>query len=294
MQQLTLTHGKWLVELMPQIGGSISRCAYDGQDMLRPAVPVAEGFAEARDMSSFPLVPFSNRIEHGRFEFNGESVHLPRNMGDHPHALHGQGWRRVWAVESEAPGQAVLAYDHEADTWPWRYVARQFFELSDDAMTLRLAVINMSDRPMPVGLGLHPYFLKTEGVSLTTGVTHQWESTNEQIPTQLVPLPQELDFSRGLKIEGLDLDHCFTGWSRVATIDWPGRPYRLLMEGSPTLEYLVVYTPPGRDFFCVEGVDNMINAFNWMSRGIRTGVTILLPGQTHEIVTVFRAQALAS
>ncbi len=291
MRQVTLKQGKWTVELAPRIGGSISRCDYDGQHILRPALQGDALSEEARGMSCYPLVPFSNRIEYGRFEFGGRSIQLPKNMGDHPHALHGQGWRGAWDVLAEEPDSAVLAYEHDADAWPWRYQARQSFELDDDSLTVVLSVSNLADDPMPVGLGLHPYFPATEGVTLTTGLTHLWECTNEQIPIRRVDLPEQFDFADGLKIASHDLDHCFAGWNRAATIAWPGRAYRVHMEGSPSLTHFVLYTPRGQDFFCAEGVENMNNAVNWLSRGVPTGLTILAPGDCHEIATVFRVEA---
>jgi aldose 1-epimerase len=295
MRHITLTHGQWTVELAPEIGGSIARCVYDGMDILRPAPRAEAASLEARDMACFPLVPFSNRIEDGRFEFGGQTIHLPRNMGDHPHALHGQGWRGAWNAVSEAPGEAVIAYDHAPDAWPWRYRAQQALTAAGDSLTLRLGVTNLADRPMPVGLGLHPYFLASEGTTLTTGATHLWECTDEQIPIRRVDLPPEFDFASGLKIADHDLDHCFAGWSRKATIDWPGKPYRLHMEGaSPSLRHFVLYTPSGQSFFCAEGVENMNNAHNWLSRGVETGLSILAPGESHEVTTVFRVEAVSA
>ena len=293
MRQITLIHGPWHLELAPSVGGSIAALAYDGQDMLRRASPEAMTGAEAREMASFPLVPFSNRIEHGRFTFEGREIVLAPNMDDHPHPLHGAGWRAAWDVADETPTSAALTYMHEEGAWPWRYQARQDFDLAGDILTVRLGLTNLSDRPMPAGLGHHPYFPRTPGVTLTTGVTHLWEATSEQIPIRQVALPAALDFRQGLAIEDLDLDHCFAGWSRDALIAWPGLRYRLRMSGDATLKHLVVYTPRGRDFFCVEGVENMNNAFNWMSRGVPTGVHVLAPGATHAVSTMFRAEPVA-
>jgi aldose 1-epimerase len=291
MRQITLTHGKWTVEVTPGTGGAISRCVYDGQDMLRPTPAANAASDDARDMACFPLVPFSNRIENGRFSFGGRDVHLPPNMGDHPHALHGQGWRGAWEViEDGAEGRIVIGYEHAADSWPWPYRARQTFAPGGDSLDVVLAVTNLSDAPMPAGLGLHPYFPASEGVTLTAGISHMWDCPHQQIPVRLVPVPQELDFSRGIRIADVDLDHCFAGWSGRAVIEWPGRRYRLAMLGSPTLTHLVVYTPKGADFFCVEGVDNMNNAVNWLDRGVETGLHILEPGSTHEVTTTFRAE----
>jgi aldose 1-epimerase len=293
MATITLMQGKWLVELSPQTGGSISRCDYDGQEMLRRASASGLVSGDARDHASFPLVPFSNRIENGVFIFDAERLELPRNMGDHPHTLHGHGWRGEWEVETQKPDSAVLVYNHEAGVWPWRYQATQQFSFSGDSFIVGLTVTNLGERAMPAGLGLHPYFARSEGVTLTTTVTHVWDATPQQIPIRRNLLPSSLDFSRGLKIADLNLDHCFAGWGKTAVIDWPGRRYRLHMDGDDNLGHLVVYTPKGEDFFCVEGVENMNNAFNWIGRGVETGARILAPGETHGIVTVFRAERSA-
>jgi aldose 1-epimerase len=295
MEKITLAHHKWLLELMPQTGGSISLCAHDGQDIMRRASPEGMASGDPRDMACFPLVPFSNRIENGVFEFEGQRIELPRNMGDHPHNLHGQGWRAAWELGAQTAKSAVLVYTHEADAWPWRYQATQTFTLTPDSLIVRLGLANLSGKPMPAGLGLHPYFPASEGVTLTAGLTQLWETTNEQIPIRLIDIPEALDFSRGLRIADTNLDHCFVGWDRTALIEWPGRPYRLRMEGDENLNYMVIYTPPEQDHFCVEGVENMNNAFNWMSRGVSTGARILapegMPGSTHSVVTVFRVEA---
>jgi aldose 1-epimerase len=293
METVRLASGKWLLELAPDIGGSIALCAFDGQDIMRRAARDTAAALEARDMACFPLAPFSNRVEHGVFTFDGRRIELPPNMDRHPHPLHGQSWRGAWTVLAIAPDSAGLLYRHEADSWPWRYEARQDFSFTPDSLIIRLAVTNLSDKPMPAGLGLHPYFPKTPGVTLTTGLTHLWESTAEQIPIRLIELSDVLDFSRGLAIADLDLDHCFAGWNKSAVIDWPGRPYRLRMEGDANLDHLVVYTPPREDYFCVEGVENMNNAFNWMARGVNTGVTIIAPGDGHAITTTFRVEPSA-
>ena len=42
--------------------------------------------------ASFPLVPFSNRIADGRFEWDGEQIEIDPNFAPEPHAIHGVGW----------------------------------------------------------------------------------------------------------------------------------------------------------------------------------------------------------
>ena len=86
-ETLTLTQGGSRCDLLPQLGGSIGAWMVRGQQMLRPAS--AAGI-EARDpyaTAGFPLVPYSNRIANGRFEWNGKLIGLTPNFAPEPHAI---------------------------------------------------------------------------------------------------------------------------------------------------------------------------------------------------------------
>src|ERR1700743_1048408 len=117
---LALRHGGAVLDLAPEGGGAVARFCVDGIDVLRRAPPDTRDVLEA---ACFPLVPFANRIAHGTFTFAGETVRLPRNFGDHPHALHGQGWQSGWEVRGATADTALLRYEHTADAWPWDYTA---------------------------------------------------------------------------------------------------------------------------------------------------------------------------
>ncbi len=77
--------------------------------MLR-AAPV--GTSEVLDTGNFALVPFCNRIRDGAFQLRRPRRGLAPNLGDHPHALHGQAWRGgLDAWSRPAKTEAVLAFD---------------------------------------------------------------------------------------------------------------------------------------------------------------------------------------
>ena len=53
------------------------------------------------------------------------------------------------------------------------------------------------------------------------------------------------------------------------------------MTADPPLDFLVVFTPRGRSFFCVEPVSHMTDAFNVSAAGGGdTGARTLEPGET--------------
>jgi aldose 1-epimerase len=50
-------------------------------------------------------------------------------------------------------------------------------------------------------------------------------------------------------VQDIALDHGFSGWDGVARLLWPDRTVTVR---SPDCRFLHVYTPAGRDFFCIE------------------------------------------
>ena len=57
------------------------------------------------DASSFPLVPYVNRIRGGAFTFRDREVRLAPNMDGDPSPLHGQGWLNRWNVDHHEEGE---------------------------------------------------------------------------------------------------------------------------------------------------------------------------------------------
>ena len=110
---LELTAGGARLLLCPAIGGSIGSWSRNGTDILRPSTAEALAGINARMLSCFPLIPFSNRIAWGRFSFGGESFQLDRNFGDHPHTIHGNAWRRAWDVVRHDASSAELVLQHD-------------------------------------------------------------------------------------------------------------------------------------------------------------------------------------
>ena len=133
---------------------------------------------------------------------------------------------------------------------------------------------------MPAGIGLHPYFPRTAGVTLRTRLDHVWLPDERKIPEERAPLPAAWDFTIGLRVAALELDHCFGGWDGRAEIRWPESGLTLGIETDPVFGRLVIYVPAGEDFFCVEPVSNANDGFNLLDRGVRgTGVRVLAPGE---------------
>ena len=295
-ERLRLRAGRAELELSRR-GGCITAFRWhreDGAvDWMRPA-PAGDDFAPT-DAACFPLVPYSNRIRDGRFVFEGEPYQLALNFPPESHSIHGHGWQGEWELAAGDGASATLIFDFPAaggeDPWPAAYRAEQRFLLGEDSLTVEIAVTNCGSRNMPVSLGLHPYFLRSADCRLIAEVGQMWQSDATMLPTDLVAPEADKDPGQGIRPADVSLDSVFTGFAGRAEIAWPGWGAKLTMQSDQDLGFLVVFTPAGEDFFCVEPVSAMTDAVNQASQGRRdSGLRILGPGERFAAKTVFTPQ----
>lgn len=290
---IDLTCGSLSLALAPACGGSIHsfRLRQHGNtiDLMRPS-PANAG-NDVLNMACFPLVPFSNRIENGTFMYDGRKIVLAKSTPlPDSHPLHGHGWENPWEIFALDDNHATLTYTHPADAfdgWPWSYKAVQEFTLSASALTVTLAVTNLDNKKMPCGLGLHPYFPADPSTRAYAGLAGLWLTNEHCIPVKHVPIPAEWDFNRGINPLGPVIDNCFTGWDGRATITQPG--VELTMSHRGPLRSLVIYTPENQNFFCLEPVSNITNAFN-MPKDSDSGMIELEPNQECKVTVNFHVK----
>ena len=283
---IALRSGDTLLEVSPITGGSITRYATTHAnrvyEWMRPATEAAIAEGSAGQTASFPMVPFSNRIRNGRFTFNGRDVQLTELFGREPHAIHGHGWRAPWSVVNRTEDTLTLEYHHAADSWPWAYRAEQTFELRDTILIVRFSVTNEATDTMPVGFGLHPYFVRTPNVRRHAEIGEMWRTNDNALPAELVPPPAQLAFgAAGLDPDASVLDNNFLNFGGEYRIAWPEWPASLQVQADPIYSCLVIYTPHGQDFFCAEPATNCIDAVNLAAAGrLDTGLIALEPDDT--------------
>ncbi len=281
------------LEIAPEAGGSIAGF-YSLQDgskthWLRPASALALQERNPEGMASFPMIPFSNRLRDGKASFQGRQIALKPPVSGHP--LHGLAWTRPWTVTQQDAHSASLQLDFagpekDPNGWPYKFSARQYFRLYEDRLVVTMEVENQDEVAMPLGIGHHPYFPREPGTRLALSVNRMWQGDHEVMPTRL-DQPPLLDLMRaGVLVDDIVLDNNFVGWDHVARVDWPAvegrRARNLILQATSPFDFVVLYTPAGRDFFCVEPASNCTD---WMNLPAYTqaerGGTALAPGATY-------------
>jgi len=239
--------------------------------VLRSTEPAA--LADSRGAAMYPLLPYSNRLGYRRFRWRGHDYSTAANVADSPHSLHGIGWQRPWRLIDSSVLEVVIELEHGGDDdWPFAFKARQYFALTPESFSVRLQFTNTGSSEQPAGAGWHPYFVKRARSRLHVELSDRWDTDATLLPTRKVAQPGiDSDLSH------LDYDNCFEGWHGPARI----RDERFSLRLSSSLQRLVVYTPPERDYFCVEPVSHVSNAIH-MADPAAHGIVALQPGATME------------
>lgn len=285
---VTLKSGSLRVVIAPQIGGALAAYYEDTADgplhWLRPATRAAFELRDPLRMASFPLLPYCNRIRDARFDFDGRHIDLSGNDPRFAHALHGNAWRRPWRVGAQTATSVELHFAHEPDAalagdWPFRYRAQQRIELIGDALQITLSAQNLADRPMPFGMGHHPYYPRTAHTVVTAQVDAMWHADADVLPTHLGPHPAVDALRTGMSADAFELDNNFAHWSHTATVAWPDEGRELTMTAAEPFNHMVVFAPANDPQLCVEPVTNTTDSFNVSGATDDVGGTVLMPGE---------------
>lgn len=285
MALLELSAGDYALTIAPELGGSLRSFTRRGEPLMRTATGPT-----VLDAACFPLVPFSNRIAHGHFEWEGRHVRLSPNFpgSDHPHPLHGFGWTSDWTIIDCDGCSAVLEHRYPGGEWPWPYTARQLVKLAEDGLVLELSVTNLGDSRMPAGLGFHPYFPRNEQTTVRALHKGEWQNDSNCLPLVRSESSKAVDWWRGKPAASRLVDTVYCDRSGPITIAWPDRDLRLDIEGSPSLTHTAIYVPNGADWFCVEPVTHPTNALNLGLK--KSGMHVLQPLEMFAVQAAFSVQ----
>ncbi|NLF03365.1 MAG: hypothetical protein GX601_20580 [Anaerolineales bacterium] len=293
------------VHISPALGCNMLSFAVDGTDY----IVAGDLEPEPRVLGSPILYPTPNRVRDGRMSFDGRSFVFQPNMG--PHFIHGLVRDQLWQLDPPcadddhvcltariafAPGNPIY------DLFPIANTLQVTYTVMPGVVRMDWLVRNDDDaQRLPFGLAIHPYFPvigPRESVRITVPA-RKWMEAVELMPTgRLVDLAKApADLRRTTSLGKLNIDDVFYGMQpdRPATIDYDHSGVRLTLLASELFTHAVVYTPQGKDFFCIENQSCSTDAHNLHARGLERAahLQILEPGQSLEAWIEFRVSQRA-
>jgi aldose 1-epimerase len=243
------------------------------------------------------LFPFPNRIRDGRFTWDGKEYQLPLNDPAKKNAIHGFACRRPWRVVHQGADASSAWVTGEfqgsrdaadcLNLWPADYRIRVTYRVGAARLAVEAVADNPDKKPLPCGLGYHPYFcVEEKNCSVQVPAKQYWE-LEETLPSGNRPNVSGMrDLNQPRPFQELTLDDVLTSLSGTVQngMRLCGSIRRVQSElgvfTSAGYREVVVFTPPHRQAFCIEPYTCTTDAINLNQRGIDAGLMVLNPGQT--------------
>ena len=273
MQEVILSNGNLQIGILPDLGASLSFMKYKDRDILRPTDKNTPDL-DANSTSMFLMLPFCGRIRGGSFVYWGITRKMKKNQAGIADPIHGDGWKSVWKVTEKTNSSATLKMSHDKENgFPFSYDAEVTYTLTTNGLSVQLKITNNAILPMPCGMGIHPFFVKTKDMELTFPTKMVWAHESDPIFDRPYPTPEAWQFSDGKALKTSVFDTCFGGFDGSATLTYPTEKYKVKMTADEQFGHIVLYSPKGKNFVCLEPCTNASNAFNLASNGvIGTGI----------------------
>lgn len=290
---ITLDNGRLRLVVNPDIGGAVVRfdvlTAHGPEPLMRPGDDTER---DPNRLAMYPLVPWSNRIAAGSFDWRGRHYALAANLAGEPLPIHGDGWQRPWQVEVRKADELHLSL-RSMEQPPFDYRAELIYRLEGESLAVTLAVTHLGEVPAPYGLGLHPWFPRSAGVRLEAQAEGVWEVDARQLPREWrrLAVGEAWNFSHGGRLPEGKIDNLFTGWDGRALLRWPERGLALAVEAGPRAGRYLVYSPGAdADFFCFEPIDHNVDAHHAVDP-LAQGLVELAMGERHDCRCRFSASS---
>lgn len=289
-----LSRGDTAIRMVPEAGDNVCSIRYKCLELLKQSKSLKDlpGF-----MYGVPvLYPTPNRVRDSSFTFGGEKFAFTPN--DHGNFLHGLVHSAVWKLDDIdgsriaadtslrfAPGSELFKF------FPLRHSLRLSVSVGNDSVRWSYTVDNKKGtKPVPFGFALHPWFMyqgPRRDTFITIPATDVMESTKDMLPTgKLLDLAKypEYDARQPRSLDQFYRDDVYFGVtpSHPVVIDFCKPRLKIMLTASENSNHLVLYTPKGQPWFCVEEQSCSTDAHNLYAKGLTKEANLLIaqPGES--------------
>jgi aldose 1-epimerase len=279
------------VTVLPEIGGSLHQVCLSGQRALHPLLWAVKNSEElySEGISQYMgalLFPFVDRIEKGRYVFEGVEYNLLCNESNLQNALHGFVSTKPFHVlkleTSCGQGSVTLCFEYNGAVagFPFPFIVTVRYVLTAGEFSCHTHVQNTGSKNMPVGIGWHPYFQIGEDISqyqvkvpanTSFVITDAYINTGAEMPFDDAAKFLELKYNYVLSVYALNqINHS------AKTILRDKKRMIDIAVNTTGFPFLQLYLVAGKGL-AIEPLTCIGNAFN---NGI--GLTVLSPEEVME------------
>jgi aldose 1-epimerase len=293
-----------LVSIAPSVGNMAYEFLVEGKNALWcPSHGPAE-LKQRQPFSGIPfLAPWANRLDADFYWANGKKNLINPDLGNvrkdnHQKPIHGLlNFSSDWAlVDSGADARSAWAtsrlefYRHPdlMAQFPFAQTLTMTYRLANGELEVETTIDNLSDEPLPVSIGFHPY-LQLHDAPRSQWHIHLAARSHLTLNDLLIPTGERkpLDRADRTPLAGAQFDDAFTDLVRgpdgKAKFWVQGNQERITVTYGPKYTVAVVYAPPGREFLCFEPMAAITDALNLAHSGVYKDLQTVPPrGQWKE------------
>lgn len=270
--------------LVPGLGSNLISLKWKPEGIHLLKTPETKGeYDENPCLFGIPILFPPNRIDHGKFTYEGKTYSLPINEKPLQNHLHGFLYDKKWTVKkAEAEGEKIIAQTMlNADDrpeirriFPHSFSITMTYILEGLNLSVDASVVNHGEDPMPLGLGYHTSFCypfnkegdKTQCV-FSLPASKKWDLSDRLLPTGEFSVTDEFTEGRSAAGDRLDdilaAEHDQEGNSTAEIRDRLAG-IRVSYEVDRHFKHWVVYNgkTDQEDLLCLEPYTWMTNAPN--------------------------------
>ncbi len=276
------------VSIAVSIGNNAYEMKVNGKNVLWSPYETAQQFHDHPTFLGIPfLEPWANRLDSDRYFANGHQYLLNPALGNfrydqNHHPIHGLvSYTPEWKVISSGADKDSAWVTSRLEFWrypdwmaqfPFAHTIEMTYRLSGGSLEVRTVIDNLSNAPMPLVIGYHPYFRIGE-THRDSWTVHIAARDHVKLTADLIPTGEmePLKLPDPLQLATTQLDDVFTNLIRGAD----GRADFWFQSGSERIwvkygqkfKVAVIYAPPGKDFICFEPMTAITDAFNLAHQG---------------------------
>jgi aldose 1-epimerase len=292
-----------------------------GQDVIRKTFATVEDFRARPGLNGIPyMAPFANRLDEQAFYANGKKYNFDMELGNvrgkipiHGYLSGARDWTLVEAKADDKSAWVTSRLDFYRNPqymkqFPFAHVVTMTYRLSEGMLEVHTRLENLSNEPMPVSIGFHPYFQLTDSTredwTLAVGARTHWLLGPTTIPTgETQPIATLLPDPARVPLKDVSLDDVFSDLERDAqgraTVSMTGKQQQLDVLVGPKFKTLVIYSPrpgsgrgpaagspatpsPNPNFVAIEPMVGITNAMNLAHKGVYKELQSVEPGGVWE------------
>jgi aldose 1-epimerase len=260
------------VAFMPAFGANILSLKFNDAETLWGFENEAQLIANDKSRS-IHLAPFPNRIQDGKYFFEGNDYQFPINKPKENNAIHGFVWNKkfeVVSIKTEKEFASItLKYIFDGSEMGYPFPFELLFEytLKENSFSMSFSAKNTGNTNMPFGYGWHPYF--TFGNNVEHWQLQLPECNVLETNARLIPTGSSNNYKSFQQLENIGTTEFDTAFELTGNKDFfetilfsAETNTTLLVKQSNIFKYLQVYIPPNRNCIAIEPMTCPANAFN--------------------------------